>query len=43
MLNDKIYENNNKGLKSIIHGDAVMTNILINKLGKIKFIDMCVW
>jgi len=38
--NLKIYENNNKGKKSIIHGDAVMTNILINKLGKIKFIDM---
>jgi len=35
-----IYQSNNKGKKSIIHGDAVMTNILINKLGKIKFIDM---
>lgn len=34
------YEKNNKGIKTVIHGDAVMTNILINKYGKIKFIDM---
>lgn len=34
------YEKNNKGIKSVIHGDSVMTNILINKFGKIKFIDM---
>lgn len=34
------YEKNNKGIKTIIHGDSVMTNILINKYGKIKFIDM---
>ena len=36
----KIYEENNLGKKSIIHGDTVMTNILINNFGKIKFIDM---
>jgi capsule biosynthesis phosphatase len=34
------YEKNNKGIKTVIHGDTVMTNILINKYGKIKFIDM---
>jgi capsule biosynthesis phosphatase len=34
------YENDNKGKKSIIHGDPVFTNIIINKFGKIKFIDM---
>lgn len=28
------------GVKKIIHGDAVFTNILINDYGKIKFIDM---
>ena len=36
----KEYEENNKGKMSIIHGDTVMTNILINQFGKIKFIDM---
>lgn len=34
------YENNNKGIKKIIHGDPVFTNIIINNYGKIKFIDM---
>jgi capsule biosynthesis phosphatase len=34
------YEKNNRGHQTIIHGDTVMTNILINNLGKIKFIDM---
>jgi aminoglycoside phosphotransferase len=34
------YENDKKGKTSIIHGDTVMTNILINNFGKIKFIDM---
>lgn len=34
------YEKNNKGVKSMIHGDPVMTNIIINKYDKIKFIDM---
>ena len=34
------YEKNNYGKKSIIHGDTVMTNIMINNFGKIKFIDM---
>jgi len=36
----KEYEKNNKGRISIIHGDPVMTNIIINNFGKIKFIDM---
>ncbi len=36
----KDYENNNDGKISIIHGDPVLTNILINQFGKIKFIDM---
>jgi capsule biosynthesis phosphatase len=34
------YEKQNKGIKKIIHGDTVLTNILINQFGKIKFIDM---
>ena len=34
------YENSNMGIKKIIHGDPVFTNILINKFQKIKFIDM---
>jgi len=34
------YEKNNKGIKTIIHGDPVFTNIIINDFGKIKFIDM---
>ena len=34
------YETNNLGKKKVIHGDPVFTNIIINKYGKIKFIDM---
>ena len=34
------YEKNNKGKISVIHGDTVMTNIIINNHDKIKFIDM---
>ena len=34
------YENESKGRKTVIHGDPVMTNILINNYDKIKFIDM---
>ena len=34
------YEKNNNGIKKIIHGDPVFTNIIINKYCKIKFIDM---
>jgi capsule biosynthesis phosphatase len=34
------YETAEKGRKCVIHGDTVLTNILINKYGKIKFIDM---
>ena len=34
------YESNNTGMKTIIHGDPVFTNIFINNYGKIKFIDM---
>jgi capsule biosynthesis phosphatase len=34
------YEKENKGHISVIHGDVVMTNIIINNHGKIKFIDM---
>jgi len=36
----KEYENLNLGEKTIIHGDTVLTNILINQSNKIKFIDM---
>jgi capsule biosynthesis phosphatase len=38
--NLKKYEEKNLGKLSVIHGDPVMTNILINNFGKIKFIDM---
>ena len=34
------YEESGYGNCVVIHGDSVMTNILINNLGKIKFIDM---
>ena len=34
------YEKNMLGKKVVIHGDAVMTNILINNFGKVKCIDM---
>lgn len=36
----KNYENEHLGINSVIHGDPVFTNILINSFGKIKFIDM---
>jgi thiamine kinase-like enzyme len=41
-INEKLinYEKNKLGKKSIVHGDPVFTNILINQFGKIKFIDM---
>lgn len=35
-----LYENESLGKMAIIHGDPVLTNILINQFGKIKFIDM---
>tara|TARA_B100000123_G_C25732894_1_gene430108 strand:- start:223 stop:2133 length:1911 start_codon:yes stop_codon:yes gene_type:complete len=34
------YIQQNSGKKTIIHGDPVFTNILINRYDKIKFIDM---
>lgn len=34
------YQNLNLGKKGVIHGDTVLTNIMINQFGKIKFIDM---
>jgi capsule biosynthesis phosphatase len=42
LLYDKLYEYeiNDKGKKTVIHGDPVMTNIIINEYEKIKFIDM---
>ena len=40
LVNLQNYEENNKGIKKIIHGDPVFTNIIINNYGKIKFIDM---
>lgn len=36
----KIYESLQKGKKKVIHGDSVLTNIMINNHDKIKFIDM---
>ena len=35
----KLYENNNNGFKTIIHGDPVFTNILIDNNNTIKFIS----
>lgn len=35
-----IYEKERRGVQTLIHGDPVFTNILINSFGKIKFIDM---
>jgi len=34
------YEKKNLGKVSVIHGDPVFTNIIINNMNKIKFIDM---
>lgn len=34
------YENEKSGNLTVIHGDPVFTNILINQFGKLKFIDM---
>jgi capsule biosynthesis phosphatase len=34
------YQSNDMGKISVIHGDTVLTNIMINQFGKIKFIDM---
>ena len=36
----KDYEKSKKGKISVIHGDTVLTNIIINEYQKIKFIDM---
>ena len=36
----KIYKERGEGKLCVIHGDPVMTNILINQFGKIKMIDM---
>jgi capsule biosynthesis phosphatase len=35
-----MYENDKVGKQTIIHGDPVFTNIIINNYDKIKFIDM---
>ena len=34
------YESSDEGKITVIHGDSVLTNILINEFDKIKFIDM---
>jgi capsule biosynthesis phosphatase len=34
------YENNNIGKIKVIHGDTVLTNIILDKYNKLKFIDM---
>ena len=38
--NFKIYEESQLGHPTVIHGDPVFTNILINEYDEIKFIDM---
>ena len=41
LLNElSLYEKDDKGKLTVIHGDTVLTNIIINKYEKIKFIDM---
>lgn len=40
MSNLKEYEERGLGIKSVIHGDLVFTNILIDKNRNVKFIDM---
>lgn len=42
IINKKLseYEEKKLGTISVIHGDTVLTNIMINQFGKIKFIDM---
>lgn len=35
-----LYEKETRGEQTLIHGDPVFTNIMINSFGKIKFIDM---
>lgn len=41
LLNElNVYQDEKLGKQTVIHGDTVMTNILINNFGKIKFIDM---
>jgi capsule biosynthesis phosphatase len=34
------YQNKKMGKKCVIHGDPVLTNVLINQFGKVKLIDM---
>jgi capsule biosynthesis phosphatase len=34
------YESNDRGQCVVVHGDPVLTNIIINKFGKVKLIDM---
>ena len=36
----KLYETQEEGILSIIHGDPVFTNIIINRFNQIKLIDM---
>lgn len=36
----KVYEVENKGVKGMIHGDPVFTNIILSETGTLKFIDM---
>jgi capsule biosynthesis phosphatase len=36
----KIYQDNNKGIYSVIHGDLVFTNIILTDIKHIKLIDM---
>lgn len=36
----KDYQNSDLGKIGVIHGDPILTNILINNLNKLKFIDM---
>lgn len=36
----RIYAAEDRGFPNVIHGDPVLSNIMINQYGKIKFIDM---
>lgn len=35
-----VYQEKHMGQMTVVHGDPVLTNIMINRFGKIKFIDM---
>lgn len=39
-LREALKDYEGRGVETVIHGDTVLTNIIINEFGKIKFVDM---